>query len=346
MKIKKELIKGISVLFMVVMVLVGCQKAADNTTQRVESPETGLVFQISKDYLDQGTIAIEGPYEDYNGNDLISVVWYYTPVTDKLFEEAEGLSSENFTVEVMEKLYEQLMIHSKYLMNITLIEESKYKKEIEKGTELEELAYGDNPEVLGTNEGYVYLLSIQENDTSGMEKEEKELYEECSAHMQSVKDTLTFMKKTAAAKFPSKMPTFTAKDLAGNTITDSIFSEKDLTVVNIWGTFCNPCVEEMPELGAWAKEMPENVQMVGLIVDINGDEDTEHQELAVTITERAGAEFTQIIANEDFNDIMRWVTGVPTTLFIDKEGNIVGDPIVGANVKGYKDFVEDYISGN
>ncbi len=91
--------------------------------------------------------------------------------------------------------------------------------------------------------------------------------------------------------------------------------------------------------------MPDNVQLVGLIVDIQGDNDTEHHDLAVMITEKAGAEFTQIIANEDLSDITRWVVGVPTTLFVDKEGTIVGEAIVGADVDGYKSFVEDYIDG-
>ena len=45
-------------------------------------------------------------------------------------------------------------------------------------------------------------------------------------------------------------------------------------MVTIWGTFCNPCVAEMPELGVWPESMPDNVQIIGLIVDIAGDEDT------------------------------------------------------------------------
>ena len=60
--------------------------------------------------------------------------------------------------------------------------------------------------------------------------------------------------------------------------------------------------------------------------------------------ERANADFLQIIANDDFNSIMKWVTGVPTTIFVDKEGNIVGK-IVGADVEGYKSFVEEYLNG-
>ena len=130
-----------------------------------------------------------------------------------------------------------------------------------------------------------------------------------------------------------------------NEVTDSIFKEKDLTVVNIWGTFCTPCVEEMPELGEWAKEMPDNVQIVGLICDIEGDDDETHKELAKKIMEKANAGFTQIIANNDFNSILDWVTGVPTTLFVDKEGNITGKPVIGAYVSVYKKFVEDYLDG-
>ena len=101
----------------------------------------------------------------------------------------------------------------------------------------------------------------------------------------------------------------------------------------------------MPALGEWAASMPDNVQIVGLIADISGDEDTKHHDLAVAITEKAGAQFTHIIANADFEPVMRWVVGVPTTLFVDKEGNLVGEPIVGAYVDGYKTFVEEYLNG-
>lgn len=142
----------------------------------------------------------------------------------------------------------------------------------------------------------------------------------------------------------SKIPAFIAKDLDGNTVTESIFGDKDLTVVNIWGTFCGPCVREMPELGAWAKDMPDNVQLIGLVIDIAGDEDTEHHDLAVSIMQNAEADFTQIIANQDFADILKDVYGVPTTMFVDKDGNIVGDSIIGADVDGYKKFVEDYLN--
>lgn len=157
----------------------------------------------------------------------------------------------------------------------------------------------------------------------------------------TTEETQTKQEDSADAAFPA----FTATDLDGNTVTESIFREKDLTVLNIWGTFCGPCIGEMPELGEWAKEMPENVQIVGLIIDINGDDDTEHHDLAIEITQKAGADFPNLIANADFAPILKDVIGVPTTLFIDGEGNLVGDPVIGADVDGYKKFVEDYLNG-
>ena len=125
---------------------------------------------------------------------------------------------------------------------------------------------------------------------------------------------------------------------------DSIFKDKDLTVLNIWGTFCGPCINEMPELGAWAKEMPENVQIIGLVADIVGETDSKQIDTAKTILEKTDANFQNIIPNADFSPLLSTVVGVPTTYFINREGKIVGKPIVGAQVSKYKAFVEDYLA--
>ena len=137
--------------------------------------------------------------------------------------------------------------------------------------------------------------------------------------------------------------TFTAKNLDKEDIDSSIFADKDLTVLNVWGTFCGPCINEMPELAAWAKEMPENVQIVGLVADISGESDDEHIALAKKIMEQSSGEFTNIIPGVDFVPLLSNVVGVPTTYFINKEGKIVGRPIVGAQVPKYKTFVEEYL---
>lgn len=141
------------------------------------------------------------------------------------------------------------------------------------------------------------------------------------------------------------VPQFTTVDLDGNIVTDAIFSEYDLTVVNVWGTYCGPCIGEMPELGAWAKELPDNVHLMGFVVDIYTKKEEAQIAKAKKILSDAGAEFPCMILDEQANwlDYMLTIQAVPTTFFVDSEGNIVGDPIIGANVDAYKSFVSEYL---
>ena len=145
-------------------------------------------------------------------------------------------------------------------------------------------------------------------------------------------------------KVYGKFAEFTTNDIDGNEVTESIFANKDLTVVNIWGTFCGPCINEMPELGAWEKELPDNVQIVGLIVDISSTDNETQIAAAKQITEKADVGFVNLIGgNGAFDELIGSIVGVPTTIFVDKSGNIVGEIIVGADVDRYKSFVNKYI---
>ena len=145
-------------------------------------------------------------------------------------------------------------------------------------------------------------------------------------------------------KVYGKFAEFTTYDIDGNEVTESIFANKDLTVVNIWGTFCGPCINEMPELGAWEKELPDNVQIVGLIVDISSTDDETQIAAAKQITEKADVGFVNLIGgNGAFDELIGSIVSVPTTIFVDKSGNIVGEIIVGADVDRYKSFVNKYV---
>lgn len=143
--------------------------------------------------------------------------------------------------------------------------------------------------------------------------------------------------------FPEKMPEFSTIDLQGNVVTNDVFSQADLTVVNFWATYCSPCIGELPELGEWAKEMPDQVQMLGIVVDVEA-EDSDQYELACQLADQTGASYQNLAAAGAFDEILYELVGVPTTFFVDGDGNIVGDPIAGADVDGYKAFVEEYLN--
>jgi thiol-disulfide isomerase/thioredoxin len=140
----------------------------------------------------------------------------------------------------------------------------------------------------------------------------------------------------------TSLGTFTSTDLDGNKVTEAIFAEKDVTVLNVWGTFCGPCKDEMPDLGKWDKELPDNVQIIGVVID-NPEGDTETTDLAKEICKDTGVTYTNIIASESVDKMFSDVEAIPTTFILDKEGKTVCTPIVGNDVQRYKNAVQEYL---
>ena len=150
--------------------------------------------------------------------------------------------------------------------------------------------------------------------------------------------------ETSENGFPVNMPEFSTTDLEGKNVTNDIFTEYDLTVVNFWATYCNPCINELPELAEWKKELPDNVNLIGLLVDVE-EEGSEQYKLAEKIIKRTGADYQHLIVTDAFDDIISNLVGVPTTFFVDRTGKIIGEPFAGADVDAYKQTVEDYLNG-
>lgn len=125
--------------------------------------------------------------------------------------------------------------------------------------------------------------------------------------------------------------TFTSETLEGTEVTQDIFGEADLTMVNIWGTFCGPCIREMPELGEISREYGEKgVRIVGMLCDVyeSGDE------TALKIVEATQADYTHIVASSDLGKgFLGQVQAVPTTVFVDSSGNQVGEIYTGSRDK-------------
>lgn len=123
---------------------------------------------------------------------------------------------------------------------------------------------------------------------------------------------------------------FETQTLEGDAVTQEIFAEADLTMVNIWGTFCSPCINEMPDLGELAKEYEEKgLQMVGIISDVTAAGD----ETATLIVEETGADYTHLVLSETLYYSLSQIQVVPTTVFIDSTGKQVGYTYTGSRSK-------------
>lgn len=154
----------------------------------------------------------------------------------------------------------------------------------------------------------------------------------------------TTKQETSENGFPVNMPEFSTTDMDGNKVTNDTFADYDLTVVNFWATYCNPCIDELPELAEWKKELPNNVNLIGLLVDVD-EKGSDQYKLAEKIIKETGADYQHLIATEEFDDMISNLVGVPTTFFVDSTGKIIGEPFAGADVNAYKQTVEDYLNG-
>ena len=130
-----------------------------------------------------------------------------------------------------------------------------------------------------------------------------------------------------------KFPAFEGKDLDGNTVkSDELFSGNAVTVVNFWFTTCNPCVGELAELDALNKELAEKG---GALIGVNtftlgGDEAAISE--AKDVLAKKGVTYQNVYFDSD-GEAGKFAANIfayPTTYVVDRNGNIVGDPIVGA----------------
>ena len=119
---------------------------------------------------------------------------------------------------------------------------------------------------------------------------------------------------------------FTATDVEGNTVTEEILADYDLTMVNVWATWCGFCIEEMPAFADLKNSLPENVNLITICEDASIE-----PELTQQILKASNANFTTLAATADmfYGGMLSNVYAFPTTMFLDSEGKPVGEDVVG-----------------
>ena len=187
-----------------------------------------------------------------------------------------------------------------------------------------------------------FLLDTIESAKDQFSDEEYALLKKSAQEISEIENKLTELEKqhpeilneeTDANGDVQKFPSFEGKDLDGNEVkSDELFSANAVTVVNFWFTTCSPCVGELGDLDALNKELAEKG---GALIGVNtftldGDEAAISEAKDVLAKKGAAYQNVDFDSDGEAGKFTANIFAYPTTYVIDRNGNIVGEPIVGA----------------
>ena len=147
--------------------------------------------------------------------------------------------------------------------------------------------------------------------------------------------TAALMFGQAKNKVAGEALNFESVDLDGKKITSDIYADNKITMINVWGTFCGPCIREMPDLAKLSEEnKSKGVEIIGIPIDIIDDWgklDTRLKNEALMIIDKTGVGYRNVVPTIDmFRGFLRGIQAVPTTIFVDKNGKQIGTVYLGS----------------
>ncbi len=135
---------------------------------------------------------------------------------------------------------------------------------------------------------------------------------------------------------------FETSDLYGNPVKSAdLFGKQNVTMVNLWGTFCGFCISEMPELVKLNKEFEaKGAQIVGIVYDAETDDLIAE---AKDIVEDINIDFVNLLPNDTITAIFQ-AQSFPCSYFVNSKGEVLGEPVLGADFDKYRNLVDEYLA--
>ena len=206
----------------------------------------------------------------------------------------------------------------------------------------------EHKEIGSSSDGkYKYYLSTNKDADESLKKEVEKIdvtltemtpFQQLSAFDQP--------QETSNAGDSTNVGKFETKGVDGKDYTEKVFSDYDLTLVNVFTTWCSPCVNEIPELEKLYEDMKEKgVGVVGVVLDTVGDDAKQNEDTvkkAGVLQEKTKASYPFLVPDSTMmNGRLNGISAFPETFFVDKEGNIVGETYSGSHsLDEWKEIVE------
>lgn len=297
---------------------------AIKSQERYEYPEMGFNFTVPKSLLeqmDQQEVAMVSEAEDLDTSAIRYAFFSWNLMTQEQ-KDAEVESKGNGFydwVDGLERIGTLGVYYSSELKGLDSLTKCREHTELGKSSD----------------GSYTYVLSINPDIEKGL-----------ADMLRQIEIEVTGMEPAGGSQEGGSLGSFTMQDIYGNTYTEGMFQDNKLTMVNIFATWCSPCINEIPDLEKLNAEMSgEGVAVVGIVLDAigsSGDVQAEAVEKAKLLAERTKASYPFLIPDAGLlNGRLKGVDAVPETFFVDKDGDIVGQAYSGSHsLEGWKEIVQ------
>ncbi len=140
---------------------------------------------------------------------------------------------------------------------------------------------------------------------------------------------------------------FEANTIEGEAMSSEIFANSRVTMINVWATYCNPCLSEMPDLGEIATAYDaEEFQMIGIISDVaEGASEDDIANAKELIEQTEAGSYSHLLLNESlYTNLVGGVNSVPTTFFVNQKGEMLGYAMGAQSKETWESIINDLLS--
>ena len=305
-------------------------------------PSTGFGFDLPEGMtFSKGYITVKD-VGDVNYDSGVMMGW---PVYRDMTEEEVS----KLTDETLDQLHVGFSFRILCVKDVNSEEEAKEKifavmEEMMGEVPEEEKELYSSLKMIHQENGYIWLYLNLEKEEDIREESKEEYDTFYNATDQIISNMKFFTPEKWEGTEEGADVSFETIDLDGNTVNSKdLFAQNKVTMINIWGTTCGPCVNEMPVLEQMNKEFQaRGGAVVGLVDDVRVN-DQQYLEDARSIIKDTGVTYLNLCSWDGFDEMLACI-GTPTTYFVDSHGKLLGEPVLGAYPEKYKEFMEEYLS--